>query len=106
MARCASLSFARFLASWSGVRLATPREVAGPVLRLLFGWPGDCGIVVSSVGGVASSSLGPAWDIGDLGSLSRSPSPIDRQSGVKRPNTETYASCLTILGDVDGKSHV
>jgi hypothetical protein len=86
------------------VRLATPREVAGPVLRLLFGWLGDCG-VVSSVGGVASRSLGPTGDIGNLGSLSRCPSRMGGQSGLQRPNDEIYANCATSLSDADGKSH-
>ena len=33
IARCASLSLARFFASWSGVRLATPRPE--PIFRFL-----------------------------------------------------------------------
>ncbi len=63
MALCASLSFARFFVSCSGVRLATPRDVASPVLRLLFGCPRDEG-VVASVGDVRLRSMDPGADIG------------------------------------------
>lgn len=63
MARCASRSFARFLASCSGVRFATPREVAGPILRLLLTWPGDEG-VDSAGGDEAFTSVDSDRDIG------------------------------------------
>jgi len=59
------------------VRLATPREAAGPVLRLLWMCPEDEG-VVSSFGEVAFGSLDPGGDIGNMGSASRSPSPKRR----------------------------
>ena len=89
MALCASLSFARFLASCSGVRLATPRDVAGPVLRLLFGWPGDEG-VVASVGDVRFRSIDPGADIGNMRSVSRS---LDERS------------CAAVLGTRTENSH-
>jgi hypothetical protein len=44
IARWASRSFARFLASWSGVRVATPRELAEVLLRFLEAWLGDPGV--------------------------------------------------------------
>lgn len=44
------------------MRLATPREVAAPVLRLLFEWLGDEG-AVCSCGDVALKWFGPTEDI-------------------------------------------
>lgn len=94
MALCASLSFARFLASCSGVRLATPRDVADPVLRLLFAWPRDDG-VVASVGDVRFRSLDPGADIGSVGSVSHSPLP-GAHGQARYPMNER--NCATVLG--------
>jgi hypothetical protein len=41
--------------------------------------------------------------VDSVGSVSRSPSPTDRQSRVEGPIDEISTSCATILGDFDGK---
>jgi hypothetical protein len=103
MARCASLSFARFLASCSGVRLATPREVAGPALRLLFKWPVDEG-VVASVGDAVSRSFGPGTDIGKWESRRAH---RHRDTGDPARSTQSMStSCATIRSGLDVNSHV
>jgi hypothetical protein len=103
MARCASLSFARFLASCSGVKLATPREVAGPVLRFLLTGPGDDG-AVSSGGEVVVESICRGGDICDIGSESASAASYGQARCLKESYPESW-DAHEVLGALDADSH-